>query len=352
MSYSLLRPLLFRLDPEHAHELTARGVQLFQAVPPLRALWERTSRVEDSRLVQRIFDVAFPNPVGLAAGFDKDATMVRGLAALGFGYLELGTVTPKPQPGNPKPRLFRVVAERSLINRLGFNNAGAEAFARRLKGVLPFPLPLGINLGKNKVTPNDRALEDYRQLARALGPLASYLVVNLSSPNTPGLRELQDEGFVRELFATVAAVTDRPTLLKIAPDLEAGEAATLSRTAVAAGAAGIIATNTTNDPELLERFGEQGGVSGALLRERSRAIFEAVAAELFGEVPLVAVGGIDSGDEAWRRIRAGASLVQLYSALVFEGPMLVKRINRRLVECLDESGFDSLSEAVGSGRGS
>ncbi len=352
MLYRFIRPLLFSLDAERAHETAISSLRLLQGARPLCAWMRRLHAPRSSLLTQRLFGVEFPGPVGLAAGFDKNAEVVRGLSALGFGFLEVGTVTPKAQPGNEKPRAFRWTEERSLVNRLGFNNQGGQAMAARLEDLAPDSLgvPTGINLGKNKTTSNDNALEDYRTLARLLGPHAAYLVLNLSSPNTPGLRALQDEGFVRELFGAVGEVSDRPLLLKLAPDLEPKSIQRLARCAVENGAAGIIATNTTNAPELLERFGEQGGVSGALLREKSRSALEAVVAELDGEWPVIAVGGIDSLEEVWWRLRAGASLVQLYTALVYQGPMLAARLHRSLSERLQRQEKDSVSEIIGAGR--
>lgn len=348
--YSLLRRLLFRLDPESGHAAGMAALRTLQALPPLRSALARHNRIDDPRLRQTLLGLPFPNPVGLAAGLDKDAVAVPGLAALGFGFLEVGTVTRLAQPGNPRPRLFRFPEARSLQNAMGFNNGGMEAMRRHLESVLPAGIPLGINIGKNKATPPERALDDYETLVRGLAPLADYLVVNLSSPNTPGLRDLQNESFVRSVLRTAAGITRKPALVKIAPDLDPGAAVDLCEAAVDAGAAGIIATNTTIDYALLPGAKDFGGVSGRVLREKSFRLFEAVARRLFGRTVLISVGGIDSGEEAWRRLRAGASLVQVYTGLIYEGPSLPRRINRELVERMDREGVKGIGEVVGADR--
>jgi dihydroorotate dehydrogenase len=348
--YPTLLRLLFRLDPETSHEIGLGALRAAQAVPGGGAILSRRYLVDASPLRQTLFGREFVNPVGLAAGFDKNAEAVRAIPALGFGFAEVGTVTPLPQPGNPRPRLFRHPAERSLQNALGFNNAGMAAMRRRLARVHPAPIPLGVNLGKNKATPPERALDDYETLIRGLHDLADYLVVNLSSPNTPGLRDLQNEEFLRALFGLAKGITARPILVKIAPDLEPGAAVALSEIAVDAGAAGVIATNTTIDYSLLPGAKDFGGLSGRVLREKSFRIFEAVARALFGRAVLISAGGIDSGAEAYRRIRAGASLVQVYTALVYEGPGLPRRINEELLRLMERDGVKGMAEAVGADR--
>jgi dihydroorotate dehydrogenase len=288
--------------------------------------------------------------VGLAAGFDKDAVAVRAMPALGFGFVEVGTVTPLPQPGNPKPRLFRHSSQASLQNALGFNNGGMAAMRERLERVHPAPLPLGVNVGKNKATPPEKALDDYETLIRGLHDLCDYMVVNLSSPNTPGLRDLQNEDFVRAILEMAKGITAKPVLVKIAPDLETAQAVALAETAVAAGAAGIIATNTTVDYSLLPGAKDFGGLSGRVLREKSFGIFQAVAQALFGKAVLISVGGIDSGAEAYRRIRAGASLVQIYTALVYQGPSLPRRVNEELLRLMERDGVKGIQEVIGADR--
>lgn len=347
--YPLLRRLLFRLDAETSHGIGMAALRTTQALPGVTAALARRNLVSSEALRQTLFGREFPNPVGLAAGFDKDAVAVRALPALGFGFVEVGTVTPLPQPGNPRPRLFRHPAERSLQNALGFNNGGLEAMRRRLARLHPFVLPLGVNLGKNKATPPERALDDYETLIRGLHDLCDYLVVNLSSPNTPGLRDLQNEAFLRSVLGLAATVTAKPVLVKIAPDLTPDQAVALSEIGVEAGAAGIIATNTTVDYSLLPGAKDFGGLSGRVLREKSFAILEAVAKALFGRTVLISVGGIDSGAEAYRRLRAGASLVQIYTALIYEGPSLPRRINEELLALMERDGVKGIYEIIGAG---
>jgi dihydroorotate dehydrogenase len=321
-----------------------------RAVPGLVAALSRRNLVDAAPLRQTFFGRVFPNSVGLAAGFDKDAAVVAALPALGFGFAEVGTVTPLPQPGNPRPRLFRHSAEGSLQNALGFNNGGMDAMQRRLSRIYPAALPLGVNVGKNKATPPERALADYEALIRGLHDLCDYLVVNLSSPNTPGLRDLQNEAFVRELLELAATITAKPVLVKIAPDLAPGQAAALSVTAVAAGAAGIIATNTTTDYSLVPGARDFGGISGRALREKSFQVFEEVARAVFGKTVLISVGGIDSGAEAYRRLKAGASLAQIYTALIYEGPGLPRRINEELLSLMERDGVKGIGEVIGTDR--
>lgn len=346
--YPFFRQLLFHLDPETSHGIGMGALRLAQALPPVSHALRRRNRVDSPRLRQTLFGREVANPVGLAAGFDKDAAAVTGLPALGFGFAEVGTVTPLPQAGNPRPRLFRHAAAQSLQNALGFNNGGLEAMRRRLERVYPAAIPLGVNVGKNKATPPEGALGDYETLIRGLSPFCDYLVVNLSSPNTPGLRDLQNETFVRTLLGLASGITAKPVLVKIAPDLEPEDAANLAEAAVEAGAAGIVATNTTIDYSLLPGAGPAGGLSGRVLKEKSFGVFQAVARRLFGRAILVSVGGIDSGAEAYRRIRAGASLVQVYTALIYEGPALPRRINEELLALLDRDGFATLTEAIGA----
>jgi len=348
--YPALRRLLFQLDAETAHGAGMAGLRALQALPPLAAALRRRNLVDAPALCQTLFGRTFANPVGLAAGFDKDARVVRALSALGFGFAEVGTVTPLPQPGNPRPRMFRHADVESVQNALGFNNRGMHAAREHLKRVWPAAIPLGVNVGKNKVTPPEAALGDYETLIRTLSPFCDYLVVNLSSPNTPGLRDLQNDSFVRAVLGAARALTAKPVLVKIAPDLTPADAVHLSEVAVDAGAAGIVATNTTNDYSLLPGAKAIGGLSGKVLQEKSFRIFDAVAQSLFGRAVLISVGGIDSGAEAYRRIRAGASLVQIYTALVYHGPGLPRRINEELLALMERDGVKTMAEAVGAGR--
>lgn len=350
LTYPVLRSLLFRLDAEKSHDLARCALECTQRIPTALTRLRCRYAVDDPRLVQSILGVVFPNPVGLAAGFDKNAQVVAALAALGFGFVETGSITPKPQTGNPRPRLFRFTEAKSIQNAMGFNNAGMQVTADRLARTYPAPVPLGVNIGKNKTTPAEQALDDYRALVHTLHPFCDYLVVNVSSPNTPGLRDLQNETFVTQLFRLLHSLTTKPVLLKIAPDMPVEGAVSLCQAAVENGAAGIIASNTTVDYSILPGAQGVGGISGQALREKSFAFFDGLAKTMFGHTVLISAGGIDSGQEAYRRIQAGASLVQIYTALVFEGPGLVSRINRELLSILEQDGFRNVSEAVGSGR--
>ena len=350
IAYESLKPWLFKLQPETAHHVVATLLRTANVCPSAFNGWLEKHFVDDPILGQELFGRTFPNPVGLGAGFDKNATMIRGIQALGFGFTEIGTVTPKPQPGNPKPRMFRHVEEETIQNAMGFNNDGMYKVQKRLEARYPFTTPIGVNIGKNKTTGERDAISDYTQLIRGLHALGDYLVINISSPNTPGLRDLQNEAFISELFAQAKAITDKPILLKIAPDMTPEQAVALTSLAVEKGADGIIATNTTVDYSLVRNPASIGGLSGKVLKEKSFEIFEAVAKELYGKTVLISVGGIDSAEEAYRRIRAGASLVQIYSALIFKGPDLIGEINRGLVELLKRDGYGNITEAIGADR--
>lgn len=336
--------LLRTLDPETAHQLAIKALQ----VTPLPA-----PPTDDPVLRTRVGRLDLPNPVGLAAGLDKNGEALHGLARLGFGFVECGSVTPLAQPGNPKPRLFRLYEDRAIINRMGFNNAGLDAFAGRLSG-RPTTAVIGANLGANKDT-EDKAADYVKGLIRLKG-LADYVTVNVSSPNTPGLRALQGRAALDDLLGRLAeARGDDPTpvFLKIAPDLTAGEIRMIVEASLDHGLDALIVSNTTLDrPESLRApdRGEAGGLSGAPLKAHARDALRAAADASAGRLPLIAVGGIDSGEEAWARIRAGASAIQIYSALIYEGPGLVSRIKRELAERLRAEGFSTVSEAVGTAR--
>jgi dihydroorotate dehydrogenase len=293
----------------------------------------------------------FANPIGLGAGFDKNATVTKSMKGLGFGYTEVGTITPKPQDGNAKPRLFRFPQSESLQNAMGFNNDGKDAILNRIKSIYPFDIPIGANIGKNKTTSQDDALSDYRVLIETFKDYSDYLVINISSPNTPNLRDLQNESFIKELFDMSQTLTNKPIFLKIAPDMDSDVAINLCKTAVNSGASGIIATNTTIDYSLLDNPKDFGGISGKVLNDKSYKIFCDISKELFGETILISVGGIDSAQSAYSRIKAGASLVQIYSSLIFKGPSLVRDINLGLIELLERDGFSHISQAVGSDLG-
>lgn len=340
--------LALRLEPERAHDLAIRALALAGGSRVGRSLLRRRYAERDTRrLRQELLGRTFSNPIGIAAGFDKNGRVVSGLSALGFGFVEVGTVTPKPQAGNPKPRIFRHPEQESLRNALGFNNEGMAAVHRRIAASFPFPLPVGVNVGKNAATPLEEAESDYEVLFRSFSDSADYFVINVSSPNTPGLRELQAPERVAVLVALGRRLTDRPVMVKLSPDLETSAAVDLGRVAVGAGAAGIIVTNTTIDYRLIPGVPATGGLSGGVLRKRSFELLQALAAELFGQTLLVSVGGVDSGDEIYRRLSAGASLVQIYTALVYRGPRLVGHALNRLLELMDRDGCRALSDIVG-----
>ncbi|WP_198305245.1 quinone-dependent dihydroorotate dehydrogenase [Arcobacter vandammei] len=347
-SYENLKKILFLLEPEKAHHLAECGLKVVGKCKILRNYYEKKNYICDSKLNQELFGVKFENPVGLAAGFDKNATMVKAMKSMGFGFTEIGTMTPMPQDGNPKPRMFRYPEAKSVQNAMGFNNLGAHTVLKNLKKIGNFPLPLGINVGKNKNTPEEYALSDYKTLIKKFESLADYLVINISSPNTPNLRDLQNEKFISELFSMAKTLTSKPILLKIAPDMEVQTAIELCKTAVNSGAAGIIATNTTIDYSLVANCKDFGGLSGACLSEKSALLFKEIAKELFGKAILISVGGIFTGKQAYERIKNGASLVQVYSSLVFEGPSMVRKINQELLELLKADGFDNIYEAIGA----
>jgi dihydroorotate dehydrogenase len=343
MSYRAVRPLLFVLAPETAHRLTVAGLRLLPA---------GDSACRDPALRQRVAGLDFPNPVGLAAGFDKDGLVAERMGRLGFGFAELGTLTPLPQAGNPRPRLFRLTEDRAVINRMGFNNGGQAAAARRLAGRRARDFVLGINIGANKDAA-DR-IADYGTGVAAMAPHADYLAINISSPNTPGLRALQDKGALDALLGAVmaaraAATRQPPVFLKVAPDLTPADVEDIAAAALAHRIDGLIVANTTiGRPPLTSRHaGETGGLSGAPLRDLALDQLRAFRRALGAELPLIGVGGIASAADAYARLRAGASLVQIYSALVYEGPGLARRINAGLTDLLRRDGFAHVREAVG-----
>lgn len=349
-SYSALKKIFFRIDPELSHDLVRGFLNLEQRVPHVSDWLRNRYAVASEALSQEIFGRTFPNPVGLAAGFDKNGTIVKGMASLGFGFIEIGTVTPLPQEGNPKPRVFRFPEQESIQNAMGFPNDGMKEVFKRIKRDYPASVPLGVNIGKNKATPQEDALKDYEKLIETFRDVSDYLVINISSPNTPGLRDLQNERFIAELFDAAKKITSRPILLKISPDMDIFTAIHLCSTAVEHGASGIIATNTSVDYSLLQNAKDFGGISGRAMRKKSFEILDAIAKELYGKTVLISVGGVDSGNEAYRRIKAGASLVQLYTSLVFHGPSLVRKINEELLELMKRDGIRHIRDAVGAGR--
>lgn len=346
LNYQLLKKALFKFEPETAHniaEFTFKNAPQF-----IQNSLEKSYSIESEALTQNLFGATFKNPVGIGAGFDKNATMIETLSSLGFGSLEIGTVTPKPQAGNSKPRLFRYPEQESIQNAMGFNNDGLKVIKDRVQKLYPYKIPIGVNIGKNKVTSEEMAIEDYRVLIENFRDICDYLVINISSPNTPNLRDLQNEEFIKELFRVGKSLTQKPILLKIAPDIEFEQARNLTSFAVESGADGIVATNTTIDYSLLNGAKDFGGISGRVLKEKSFELFRAIAKEFYGKTTLISVGGVDSADEAYRRIKSGASLIQIYSSFIFQGPKLVKDINLGLIDMLNRDGFKNIEEAVGS----
>lgn len=341
MLFDLARPALFAIDPERAHRLTVRALALAGRRGPPAA----------GALAVDVAGLGFPNPLGMAAGFDKDAEVPDQLLGLGFGFAEVGSITPRPQAGNPRPRLFRLVEDRAVINRMGFNNGGAEVARDRLVRRAGRPGIVGINVGANKDS-EDR-IADYVAMTRVMAPLASYLAVNISSPNTPGLRALQDEGALTGLLDAVIearGTAGPPVFLKVAPDLESADIDAIARIALDRKLGALIVSNTTiTRPALLSANArETGGLSGAPLRDLAQQRLRDFRKATGGAIPLVGVGGIASAEDAWARIRAGASLVQLYSAMVYGGPGLPRRILRGLEALMRRDGFASIAEAVGS----
>ena len=346
-AYDLLKPALFQLPPETAHGMTHRLLRAAQGTPAMDLVRERYA-VRDERLRVEAFDAEFPNPVGVAAGFDKNAEVPRALAALGVSHIEGGGVTAERQPGNPQPRLFRLREDEALINRMGFNNDGADIVGDRLDRE-PMPdVPVGINIGKSKSTPLAEAADDYRYTYDRVADAGDYFVVNVSSPNTPGLRELQNRAALEEILGGLADAGAAPLLVKLSPDLP--EAAVEDAIGVVddLDLDGIIATNTTTSrPASLQspQRAERGGLSGKPIEDLATDRVRFVAART--DVPVIGVGGVSDAAGAYEKIRAGASLVQLYTGLVYEGPSLARDINAGLVSLLDRDGFDSVTDAVG-----
>jgi dihydroorotate dehydrogenase len=353
MVWPALRWLLFRLDPERAHRLAHLALH---RVSPDEA--RRRRPVPPPSLAVRAFGLDFDGPIGLAAGFDKGDVSVPGLFALGFSHVEIGTITPRPQEGNDRPRLFRLPEHRALVNRMGFNNEGAEACARRL-AALPAAArlgPVGINVGKNKTTPNEEAVSDYLACIDLLHAHADYLVVNISSPNTPGLRALQEKDQLDRLLRACAArlaerAPGKPLLVKLAPDLAPEALDEAVDVAIAAGVASIIATNTTLSRAGVEghpRAGEQGGLSGAPLEALATSVVRRCYARAAGRIPIVGAGGVMDAEGAYAKIRAGATLVQVYTGLVYGGPGFVKRLNEGLAALLVRDGYTRVQDAIGA----
>jgi dihydroorotate dehydrogenase len=342
MYKSIIKPLFFKLQAENAHNLIHKVLKITFSVPGISGMIKNNFKVESPSLETEVFGIKFPNRVGLAAGFDKDGKMFNELASFGFGFIEIGTVTPRPQPGNPQPRLFRLVKDEAIINRMGFNNDGVKMAAERLKHRSSNVI-IGGNIGKNKDTPNEKAFEDYKICFEELFDLVDYFVVNVSSPNTPGLRELQEKGPLTEILNALQVLNNakpvqKPILLKIAPDLTLSQLDDIVDIVKETKIAGIIATNTTIDRSNLITTQNEigvigaGGLSGKPLTLKSTEVIRYLSEKSAKAFPIIGVGGIHSPEDAIEKLNAGASLVQLYTGFIYEGPGLVKRINKALLK--------------------
>jgi dihydroorotate dehydrogenase len=355
------KPILFRMDPERAHHFTINGLHVVGAFPGGKKLLRSLYGVPYSpALSQTLWDIEFTNPIGLAAGLDKNAKAVDGFSQLGFGFMEVGTITPKPQAGNEQPRLFRLPSDEALINRMGFNNVGIETMAHNLRKAKKRDIPIAVNIGKNKLTPNENAEDDYRACVRGLYEFGDFFVVNISSPNTPDLRNLQHGNDLNRLLDAVKDEMEqqkekhrhpgKPVLVKIAPDLTNEELELTVNTILESGISGIIATNTTIGRAGLKHPNKEqmGGLSGKPLTQRSTEIIRRVYRLTGGKLPIIGSGGIFSAQDAYDKIRAGASLVEVYSALIYEGPGLLNTLNQGLKALMEKDGFTHISEAIGA----
>jgi len=354
--------ILSRLDPELCHDAALGFLRLASRLAVTRGALGACLVKADERLAVSAFGLRFSNPLGAAAGFDKNAEAVAGLAAVGFGHVEVGTVTPQPQPGNPRPRIFRLMEDRAVINRMGFPNVGVEAFERNLhRQARPFGVVVGASIGKGKDTPLERADEDYRRCLEVLYSHADYFAINVSSPNTPGLRELQTRALLERLLRSVvehgrelAAQMDcpaKPLLVKVAPDLDLAQLEDVLEVAVQCGLAGIIATNTTlNRPPLKsQHYAEEGGLSGLPLKDPSTRMIREIHKRTGGKLPIIGSGGIFTAEDAWEKLKAGATLLQAYTGFIYEGPCYARRTSVGLVRLMEKAGVRSLGEVVGAG---
>ena len=357
---NVAKPLFFKIDPEKAHHLVVGGLHTVGSIPgaphALSSMW---GVKETPDLAVDLFGLHFHTPVGLAAGLDKNAESVDGFSSIGFGFMEVGTVTPRGQSGNDLPRLFRLPPDEALINRMGFNNEGAEAMAQRLSAIHNRRIPVAINIGKNKLTPNEEAYMDYQQCIRVLFPYGDFFVVNISSPNTPDLRNLQ---YGNELSSLLAHIMEemkeqerkhgisKHILVKIAPDVSDLELESMVEVLEASGVSGVIASNTTLSREGLNHGNakESGGLSGKPLRTRSTEIISRIYSQSHGRLPIIGSGGIFTGKDAYEKIKAGASLVEIYTSLIYEGPDVNRKIHAELRNLLRQDGFSHISEAVGA----
>lgn len=368
--YPLLRPFLFRIEPETIHNQTKKLALRVQGSSLIQKTLSSLYKEEHTVLEQTLWDIKFHNPVGLAAGFDKNGEMYPLFNALGFGFMEVGTVTHEPQEGNPQPRLFRLIKDKAIINRMGFNGEGAERICKNFLQMKSQNHPAGwsagglnktriaLNIGKNKNIPKSEAIENYLQTFRLLLPYADMCVINVSSPNTPGLRELQEKNFLTELFQALneeknknEATKNIPLLVKIAPELNTQQLFDILSVVHEQNLQGIVATNTSTERSGLhsQHKKESGGLSGLPLKKRSTKIIRFLFKESGGTIPIIGVGGIFTAEDAYEKIKAGASLIEVYTGLIYEGPGIVKKINKGLVKLLLQDGFKNISEAVGHG---
>jgi dihydroorotate dehydrogenase len=358
MNYQLFRKVLFRMDPETAHNWTVRGLKWMQSASLIQKTVSKPFTIQDPRLASELWGISFPNPVGMAAGFDKNAYVYPALAALGFGFVEVGTLTPRPQNGNPRPRLFRIPEDKAVINRMGFNNHGIAAAKESFERLGHPAIPVGINLGKNKDTPNDKAVEDYTRGLQELYPYGDYFVINVSSPNTKGLRDLQHIEALQSLLTEIMNQRTKlekidqkrkPVLLKIAPDLEIQTLKEIVSTAVSLRIDGIIATNTTLSRKGLTASArhENGGLSGKPLREKSTEMIRHIYSVTQGSIPIIGSGGIFSGQHVIEKLKAGANLVQIYTGMIYQGPGIVKQINQELIRQMEKEQISHFTEWIG-----
>ncbi len=338
--YKLIRPVLFSFNAESVHDAVMNSMQLFSR-PFVYSLVSKLLDFEHPALHTNVLGIDFANPVGLAAGYDKSGRCIDFLASFGFGFIEVGTVTPRAQVGNPKPRLFHLPSEKGLFNRMGFNNEGVQTLAARLRK-RKSRVPVGANIGKNKETPLDKSLDDYCECFEKLAPLADYIVINVSSPNTPGLRDLQKKAFLQELLGRLQGAI--PVFVKIAPELSALQLDGIMQAVTERTYTGIIATNTVKQSRA--DIGE-GGLSGRPLAKSSTKVIRYIYDQSKGYIPIIGVGGIFSAEDAYEKIRAGASLIQIYTGFIYEGPRVIARIKQGLVKYLQRDGFASLTDAVG-----
>lgn len=345
--YEKIRPLLFKLDPESSHALCAFFLRQIAHLPFVQDMLVSQCVVSDERLSQHIDSLYFSNPIGLSAGFDKNANMVKGLSTLGFGFLEVGTITHTPQHGNPKPRLFRFVQEESLQNAMGFNNDGVARILKRLQKIYPFAIPVGVNVGKNKVITQSDSVKNYENAFKECIEVADYFVFNVSSPNTPNLRDLQNVEFIGNLFKMARDYTNKPLYVKISPDMPSDDMLEVIESAHKNGASGVIATNTSIDYTLLSNAKESGGISGMAITELCNNVFATIAKEFFGKMTLISSGGIHNADEAYARLRMGASLLQVYTGLIYRGPSFAKELNDGILSLMQQDGFSHISEVIG-----